>query len=86
MYVLLEKAIQELCSAGHHFLYEHGKLGVLEHVFQCGNETDAIQRAKALDTYWIAKAVELLHSNPRTHVYKLVEEIRGWIDYYSYQP
>lgn len=86
VYSLLEKAIQEHCSAVHNFQYEHGKVSVLEHVSQCGNEVNATQRAKALDAHWTREGVDLLHSNPRTHVYKLVEEIRVWIEYYSYTP
>ncbi len=66
------------------FEYQHGKESVLEVIKIIGKEDNAIKRAEKLLSFHIGK--KPIESNPSTKVHLLVKELRGWIDYYNYEP
>lgn len=65
------------------FVYVHGDSGVVDVLNEIGNETLAIQYAKALDAHHQIQGNQPIQANPSTTVYKLVESLRSWIAYYS---
>ena len=65
------------------FIYVHGDSEVVDVVNEIGNETLAIQYAKALDAHHQIQGNPPIQANPNTTVYKLVESLRSWIAYYS---
>jgi hypothetical protein len=83
IYQLLQEHIRTL-KGYTTFEYEHGKESVLEPVRIMGDQTAAIQRAKAL--HEIQSQKPFLEANPCTLVYVLIEELMEWIRYFSYKP
>lgn len=84
LYAMLEAMIQK--CADPQFKYEHGNAAVLNYVQQYGNEAMAIQRAETLDIKQVNKGFAPIERNPDTRVYKLVQELTAWYDYYAYEP
>ena len=46
-----------------------------------GDEAKAIERASKLDEVWQGK--KPIEANPNTTVYKLVKELREWLEFYG---
>lgn len=67
------------------FVYHHGSTDVLAEVQKYGNEQKAIERATALDIYHTNNNHSPIEANPRTLVYRLVEQLRQWYAFYSYK-
>lgn len=84
IYLELENAIRLALGPGEEYVYQHGKLEVIQRISQLGAETSAIRNALALESYWAAKQERYISSNPRTQVYKLVQRLRELIAYHSY--
>lgn len=81
LYRRLENAIKAKDTS---FNYKHGDNNVIDFVREVGNEQDAIIRAQMLEKFHIAKKNTPISSNPTTLVYKLVKELREWLQYYNY--
>jgi len=82
IYQLLQDHIA--AQEGHgNFVYEHGNSNILEKIRTLGDEQKAIERAETLMQYH--KEKHLLACNPKTLVHLLVNDLHGWIRYYSYQ-
>lgn len=65
------------------FEYVHGDTDIIEIVIKCGNQKDAILRAKKLIDYHGDKKPIL--ANPSTKMYELVEVLNDWITYHNYK-
>ena len=81
VYELLGKVVREY-EGNEDFEYVHGKTGILDKVSFLGNEEEAISRAKVLAEKF--KAIPPIEANPSTKVHILVEDLRGWIEYYNF--
>jgi hypothetical protein len=64
--------------------YNHYRIDphFLSIIAEKGDERQAIARARHLDNVHLGK--DPLLANPSTKVHLLVQELRGWIDYYNY--
>lgn len=82
LYEKLEKAV---AKHNPQFVYHHGDAAVLGEVAKHGNEKQAIERAKALNHFHEQNQHTPIDSNPRTLVFSLVEQLREWYDFYSYE-
>ncbi len=65
-------------------VYIHGNSAIIDIISNIGDESSAIQRAKNLLN--AHKGKHPIDSNPSTKVCSLVEELRKWISYYTYDP
>lgn len=66
------------------FLYIHGNADIVRAIKVVGDENAAIKRANALlGAHGQRTPIE---ANPSTLVHLLVQEIRKWIAYYTYEP
>jgi len=80
----IEKQLQEVVKGylGYDtFQYVHGDDQIITILFEIGSESDAIERAESLLEFH--GQTSLIAANPSTTVYKLINSIRGWIDYFS---
>ncbi|MEZ4826074.1 MAG: RloB family protein [Bacteroidia bacterium] len=82
LYLQLEEQIRkhEMDMA---FSYKHGDDTVIRKVSQYGNEQLAIQRAKTLEEKFTDK--DPILANPSTLVYKLVVELRAFIEFHNWK-
>lgn len=84
IYSSLEAAIKSF-EAHATFVYEHGKIGVIDVLVELGDEEKAIERAKALLAEQKQKQRQPIDANPSTTVHVLVEKLRDLIEWYSPQ-
>lgn len=66
------------------FNYVHGNVEVLSVIKSIGNEDAAINNARKL--VLAHKGLSPIQSNPCTQMHFLVQELRKWIKYYTYNP
>jgi hypothetical protein len=79
------KLLQEhICQHPDHagFNYEHGDTEVLNIIQAIGSQEEAIERAKNLLEQHGERMP--INANPSTKVHLLVQDLLGWITYYSY--
>ena len=89
LYGMLENAINKGRTADQQILYDHAHhtkpyISVEELIaiiMKSGDETKAIARAQALDASQQGK--KPIEANPNTTVYKLVQELREWLEFYG---
>ena len=89
LYGMLENAINKGRTADQHILYNHAHHskpyvsveGLIDIVMKSGDEAKAIERAQALDASQQGK--KPIEANPNTTVYKLVKELREWLEFYG---
>lgn len=83
IYEQLQAKIREL--EGHEdFIYAHGSADILTKIDELGDEAAATERAKDLEVHFAETS--LIDANPSTRVYRLVELLREWVVYYSWEP
>lgn len=90
LYGMLQKAINAHLPKHKQILYSHkhhnkpylSVSDLIKLIIQFGDEEKAIERAKRLDK--LHKNVNPIDANPNTTVYKLVQELREWLQYYQY--
>jgi hypothetical protein len=83
IYELLEENIR-LSDRHQNFNYEHGNSDVVDIILDIGSQSDAIRRAEFLHSK--QDGIEPIMANPSTLIYKLVNELTQWIEFYNYQP
>jgi hypothetical protein len=67
-----------------HFTYVHGNAEVIKIIRKIGDESSAIERAKTL---LLAHAhTAPINANPSTRMHLLVQEIRNWVAFYTFEP
>lgn len=80
IYSSLETAIKSV-ETHNLFVYEHGKIEIIDVIIELGSEAKAIERAEKLLVE--QKGKQLIDSNPSTTVHILVKRLRELIDWYS---
>lgn len=66
------------------FAYVHGDADVIAIIAEIGDENAAIERAKVLLQAYVQTSP--IDANPSTRMHVLVDEIRKWIMFYTYEP
>lgn len=86
IYRMLGDAVNEALPEGEApFNYVHGSSNVVDFVSKYGDEQVARSRAIILQEYHHSHFHDPIDSNPVTYVDALVESLRGWYRYYSYE-
>ena len=86
LYRMLGNAVNEVLPEGEiSFNYVHGSSDVVDYVSRYGDEQAARSRAKILQEYHQSLSHNPIDSNPVTYVDILVESLRDWYRYYSYE-
>ncbi len=85
IYASLEATIRTLPSYSN-FVYEHGKIDVIDVINENGDIQKAIERAVKLLDEHTARGNQPIDANPSTTVHILVRRLRELIDWYSYLP
>ena len=88
LYGMLEKAINKRRPTDQQIQYHHAHHSkpyisvedLIDIIIKYGDEAKAIERAEALDLS--QKDKKPIEANPNTKVYKLVKELREWLDFY----
>ena len=86
---MLENAINKGRAADQQILYDHAHHSkpyisvdeLIAIIIKSGDEAKAIARAQALDAAQQGK--KSIEANPNTTVYKLVKELREWLEFYG---
>jgi hypothetical protein len=86
---MLEDAINKGRTADQQIIYDHAHHskpyisveGLVDIIMKSGDEAKAIERASKLDEVWQGK--KPIEANPNTTVYKLVKELREWLEFYG---
>ena len=89
LYGMLENAINKGRTPDMQILYDHAHHSkpyisveeLIAIIMKSGDETKAIARAQALDASQQDK--KPIEANPNTTVYKLVQELREWLEFYG---
>lgn len=89
LYGMLEKAINKGRTPDKQILYDHAHHSkpyicveeLIAIVMKSGDEAKAIERAQALNASQQGK--KPIEANPNTTVYKLVKELREWLEFYG---
>ena len=89
LYGMLENAINKGRAADQQILYDHAHHSkpyisvdeLIAIIIKSGDEAKAIERAQALDVSQQGK--KSIEANPNTTVYKLVKELREWLEFYG---
>lgn len=89
LYGMLENAINKGRTADQQIIYDHAHHskpyisveGLVDIIMKSGDEAKAIERAEALDASQQGK--NPIEANPNTTVYKLVKELREWLEFYG---
>lgn len=86
IYKQLSEAINaSLLEGEKQFEYVHGSADVVDYVSRFGDEASAMTRADVLKNYHIGLSHTPIESNPVTYVDDLVQSLRAWYRYYSYE-
>ncbi len=86
LYKMLEIAVNaSLLDSKTPFQYVHGASDVIRYVSMYGNESAAMSRAESLQKYHQSLSHAPIDSNPVTFVNALVQSLRDWYRYYSYE-
>lgn len=86
IYKQLSEAINaSLLEGEKQFEYVHGSADVVDYVSRFGDEASAMTRADVLKNYHIGLSHTPIESNPVTYVDVLVQSLRAWYRYYSYE-
>jgi len=83
VYQMIEEAVRLHPNYGG-YGYIHGNTEILDILTNIGDEQLAIQRAKALIAHHQQRP--RIECNPSTQAHLLVEDLRVWIAFYSYDP
>lgn len=67
------------------FEYDHGAANVVDYVSRFGDEASAMTRADTLKKNHLGLSHIPIESNPITYVDDLVQSLREWYRYYSYE-
>jgi hypothetical protein len=89
LYGMLENAINKGRTPDQQILYDHAHHSrpyisveeLIAIIMKSGDEAKAIARAQALDASQQGK--KPIEANPNTTVYKLVQELREWLEFYG---
>lgn len=89
LYGMLEHAINKGRTPDKQILYDHAHHSnpyisveeLITIIMKSGDEAKAIERAKALDQSQQNK--KPIEANPNTTIYKLVQELREWLEFYG---
>ena len=89
LYGMLEAAINKGRTPEQQIIYDHAHHskpfisveGLIDIIIKSGDEAKAIERAEALDASQQGK--KPIEANPNTTVYKLVKELREWLEFYG---
>lgn len=89
LYGMLENAINKGRTPDKQILYDHAHHSMpyisveelIAIIMKSGDEAKAVERAQALEAS--QKGKEPIEANPNTTVYKLVKELREWLEFYG---